>query len=445
MVMAFRLPTPTKAIEQFRSVFSRFPATVITTLVAMVLVLFLIEVDSHDAVYFEKVLRAVFVLSLGVFMFTALRLLGDKNPLCIVGIVALVGYYLILPNMKDVPSGMVFMRHFFLILAFFIMIWWAPFWKSNPDNRLFWEYNQQVVFGFLTSIVFTIVLYAGLSGALYALDSLFSLDIAPKRYGQLWVLTIGLFGVPYFLAQIPKDTKDLMPHTYTKVETIFTKYLLTPLVIGYFVILYAYTLKILVTQSWPKGILAWIIIAFSAVAITAYLFWTPIWSEKTKRYKRFFALALWLQTIMLAAALWMRIHAYGWTESRYMVALLGAWLFAISLYFLLFKGARYKWMFVSLSLLIMMSQIGPFSAYAIGKKSQQQRLQEILSTHQPLSSKTPRKIRYEISDKLQYLATHFGVESLEDIVPDIVKKFHETYPERKYHREYAFASFATKE
>jgi len=289
------------------------------------------------------------------------------------------------------------------------------------------------------------VLYAGLSGALYALDTLFSLDVAPKRYGQLWVLTIGLFGIIYFLAQIPKDTKHLVSHTYTKVETIFTKYLLTPLVVGYFVILYAYTLKILVTQSWPKGILAWIIIAFSAVAITAYLFWTPIWSEKAKRYKRFFALALWLQTIMLATALWMRIQAYGWTESRYMVALLGAWLFVVSLYFLLFKGARYKWMFASLSLLIMISQIGPFSAYAIGKKSQQQRLQEILSTHQPLSSKTPRKIRYEISDKLQYLATHFGVESLENIVPDIVKKFRKTYPDRESYREYSFASFATKE
>ena len=54
-----------------------------------------------------------------------------------------------------------------------------------------------------------------------------------------------------------------------------------------------------------------------------------------------------------------------WTENRYMVLLLGIWLAGISLYFLLFKDAKIKWIFISLSVFIAVSQVGPLSAYAV--------------------------------------------------------------------------------
>ena len=437
-----QIPSLGQVTSQSKELFKRFPLSVISSLIAMFLMLYLIEVEGPESDYFLRLIKIVFTASLGVFMFTALRLLGDKNPLCLLGIVALVGYYFILPDMEH-PSFIVFERHFFLILGFFIMIFWANYWKSNPSNEEFWEWTQRVSFGFVTSIFFSIVLYAGLCGALYSIDTLFSLDIADKRYAQLVLLVIGLFGVNYFLSQIPKPTEDLHAHTYSKVENIFTKFILTPLVIGYFLILYSYTFKILITQSFPKGILAWIIIAFSIVAVITYLFWTPIWSEKAKKYRRFLFLALFLQTLMLGLAISMRVGEYAWTEHRVLVALFGLWLFGISLYFLLFKDAKYKWVFISLSTLIMISQI---SAYEIGKKSQQHRLQNILNTAKPLSEKSDLQTRYEISDIIQYLHSKHGIESLQSIIPDIVQSYQTSnLDEKDKYYAYDFPSFATKE
>lgn len=411
----------------------------------MFLIIYLIEVDGPENENFLRLVKIAFVASLGVFMFTALRLLGDKNPLCLLGILAIVGYYFVLPDMEH-PSSMIFERHFFLILGFFIMIFWASYWRSSPSNEAFWEWTQRVLFGFVTSIFFGIVLYAGISGALYAIDTLFSLDISGKRYAQLLVLVVGLFGVNYFLSQIPKSTDDLNAHAYSNVETIFTKYILTPLIIGYFLILYTYTFKILITQSFPKGILAWIIIAFSIVAVITYLFWTPIWSERAKKYKRFLFLALFLQTLMLGLAISMRVGDYSWTEHRVLVALLGLWLFGISLYFLLFKEAKYKWVFISLTTLIMISQVGPFSAYEIGKTSQQKRLQNILNTSQPLSEKSDVQTRYEVSDIIRYLSNKHGIESLTPITPDIVATYHDRdKDDKERYYAYDFPSFATKE
>ncbi len=442
--MKLKIPSLDQVISQTITTFRRFPLAVISSLIFTVLILFLIGVDGPKYEHFEVLIKIAFVCSLGIFMFTALRLMGDKNPLCLVGVVALVGYYFLLPDMKD-PSSMVFERHFFLTLGFFIMTLWAPYWKTTPSNEEFWEWTQSVVFGFLTSILFGIVLYAGLSAAFYSIDKLFSLEISGKRYAQLLFLVIGLFGVNYFLSQIPKNPHHLKIHTYTKIETIFAKYIITPLVVFYFLILYTYTFKILITGSFPKGILAWIIIAFSFVAVITYLFWTPLWGEKGKRYRRFLPLILFLQTIMLGVAISMRVADYAWSEHRYMVALFGVWLFGITLYFLLFKDAKYRWIFITLTAFIIVSQIGPFSSYAVGKESQQKRLQTLLKRAQPLSQKSDIHDRYEVSDMIEYLYKRYGIESLKPIIPDVVAKFQESNQTEENHYFSYFPTFATKE
>lgn len=440
ILMKIKFLTLDQIIIQAKEIFNRFPLTIISTLICMVIFIFLIEVDGPKYENFETLMKIAFVSSLGIFMFTAFRLMGDKNPLCFVGITLLIGYYFLLPDMKD-ANNIIFQRHFFLSLMFFIMIFWFAFWKNSSSNKQFWEMNQRVVFGFLTSIVFTIILYGGISGALFALDKLFSLDISGKLYAQLFILVVSLFGVGYFLSTIPQNPHKLTPHPYTKVELIFTKYILTPLSIGYFLILYTYTFKILLTQSWPKGILAWIIIAFSAVAVITYLFWTPLWSERLQKYRRYFFIGILLQTLMLAMAIGMRVSEYGWTESRYLVSILGVWLFSISLYFILVKDAKLKWMFLTLSLAILISQVGPFSSYEISKVSQQNRLKTLLLNAKPLSQNSDMQIRYEISDIIRYLSSKHGIESLKEVIPKIVSK----YKKQNDENHFVFSHFATKE
>jgi len=438
--MFIKIPSLKLIASQSVSTFKRFPLAVISALLTMSIFIYLIQMQNPEYKNIEILIKIAFASSLGVFMFTALRLLGDKNPLSFVGIALIVGYYLTLPDMEN-PSSTIFMRHFFLILMFFIMTLWASYWKSNPTNGEFWEWTQRVIFGFLTSIIFGIVLYGGLSLALFSIDKLFSLDIESKRYAQLLILVIGLFGVNYFLSQIPKNPHNLTIHTYTKIETIFAKFIITPLVIFYFLILYSYTFKILITLNWPEGILAWIIIIFSFVAIITYLFWTPLWSERAKKYKRFLFLALLLQTIMLAISINIRVSDYGWTENRYMISILGIWLFGISLYFLVLKDAKYKWIFISLTLLVFISQVGPFSSYAISKSSQQDRLKTLLENSKPLSKKLDIQTRYEISDMINYLSKKHGLESLEPIIPKIVAKYKK---ENGTKNQYGFSNFATK-
>jgi len=96
------------------------------------------------------------------------------------------------------------------------------------------------------------------------------------------------------------------------------------------------------------------------------------------------------------------------------------------LYFLLYKEAKIKWIFISLSILIAISQVGPLSAYTVSKKAQTQRLMYTVESYNQEKSygeNVPVKERYEISDITHYLFNRYGMKALEPVFPKITAEF----------------------
>ena len=427
------------------SILKRFPIASFSAFLMTIILISLIELDYHDQNNSMVILanKVAFVASLAIILFPALHLLKRHFLMMLFGLGLILGYYFILPtNIADAHSS-IFFRHTLLILALFLMLIWAPFINVKISNKNIWEWTQNLILALLATVVFSLILYAGFSGALYAIDKLFELNIEHRRYSQLGVLIFGLYGVNFFLAQIPKYILLLQVRTYSNIETIFTKYILTSLALGYFLILFSYNAKILILMEWPKGILAWLSLLFSMVAISTYFFWTPLWKSENIKFKRFIWVAILLQTFMLAMAIWMRIDAYGVTESRYFIALFGIWLFIMSLYFILIKDASYKWFFVTLSMLLVGSQFGKYSASEVSRTQQSLRLKKMITEATPILKSLDIKARYQISDALVYLYQHYGKESLNSIVPDIVKKYNGLSTESN--STIYFPSFVTKE
>jgi hypothetical protein len=120
-----------------------------------------------------------------------------------------------------------------------------------------------------------------------------------------------------------------------------------------------------------------------------------------------------------------------------MVFVLGLWLAGTSLYFLIFKNAKIKWIFISLSLLIAITQFGALSAYSVSKNAQMDRLKSLLVElkKSPDTSKAPLRIRYEISDITGYLYKRYRGNSLASIFPKLTKEFKELVIDRKKLKE----------
>jgi len=348
--MIFSIPTSSEITTRITQTVRRFPLALISSIIVTAIIIYLIEVEPKkmEGVYLSLA-KIALSGSLAVFVFTAIRLLGESISIrwyqitTLLGILGIVAYYTILPdNSNDFEVSIIYFRHLFLSLLFLVAWLWTPFVSLNLNNSDYWEYSKQVLFALTTSFIFTIIVIIGINSAIFVIEKLFDFDIDGKRYFQSDILIVGIFGVGYFLSQIPIDpllSKDSLSHS--KIEKFFTKWLLTPLSGLYFIILYAYSAKLLITLDLPKGILAWLVVIFSTIAILTYLFWTPFAKEQNSRWRKWIWIAVLLQTIMLFVAIWIRIEEYSWTESRYMVFVLGLWLGGVSLYFLIFKNAKH--------------------------------------------------------------------------------------------------------
>ena len=478
-----KLPSPEQITKHVQATFFRFPFAVTAALIGTGLGIYAIETSLDD----DWIARYIFTASLATFFFTALALGCEninrqKRSLAMgIGAGLIAAYFWYFPvEALNLAGDKWWMRQIFLCLGSLVALTWIPYWNKPAENELIWEWNRRLISNFVVTVFFGIVLFAGIAAAFFAIDSLFGLDLDEEIYFETWIIIVGTFGPLFFLAHLPKNPQKIqIPNPIPAFMRVFTKYILTPLAIGYFLILYAYTAKILFLWEWPQNLLGWLVICFSAVAVFTYFLWTPYWKTKNntkdaktknlrkkentaeeptlwKRiqgyfssdnkiksspsFQRLFWWGLLPQIAMLFIAIAWRIQAYSVTENRYFIVVLGCWLLGISLYFLLCKKAIFKWVFAVLTLIIFGSQYGPLSGYALGERSQTLRLQKILTESKilqdgiivPTKIELDRDTRFQISNITNYLIQRHGVHTVQVIFPTITTKIEADKKLRRY-------------
>jgi len=437
---------PKAVFESSVATLKRFPLAILSAIIATMIAIYFIW---HGTYYEDTVwLKLLYMFIVATFTFSAVELIKQKlsrtvyYTILALIVFGLYAFYLTFPSHIShwfVPT----FRAIFLSFMFFVSILWSPWVFKESDNYEYWKYAKSVIISLLFTMFFVIVLILGVNGALLAIEELFNTHIKGKIYGTIDTFIVGIFGVWYFLSTLPLEpTKAVKNYKLPKTEIFFTKYVLTTLTVIYFLILYSYTFKIILTGVWPKSILSWLIIFFSVVAVATYLFWTHVGERKVSLLRKLIWLAIGLQTIMLFIAIGFRISAYSWTENRYMVVMFGIWLLLNSIYFLLFKNAKLKVIFISLSLLVAISQIGHLNVYSISKNAQTKRFKNFVKELKTKHTKEsiPKKLQVEISNTLNYLCNHYNVEPIKETIPTIVKRY-----DKKDYCSYEFKQFVAKE
>jgi hypothetical protein len=301
----------------------------------------------------------------------------------------------------------------------------APFAGKGEING-FWQFNKALLLRLLTSLLYTLVLYAGLAIALAALENLFGLSIPGKRYGELWILINGLFTTWFVLAGVPGNLAELDTMTdYPKGLRVFAQYILFPIVLIYFVILYAYLAKILIDWDWPQGWVSKLILGFSGAGIFLLLLLFPVVGRAGSiwitRAARWFYITLVPLVVMLFLAVWRRVSEYGITEGRYLAIALGVWLLFLILYFTLSKVKSVRLIPASLCTLAFIVSFGPWGTFSVSRESQIGRLKKLAEDAGMFADGKIRPIHGEISFEhakqisavLSYLQEIHGFEGIQ--------------------------------
>lgn len=381
------LPSVDRLIDGAVSAAKRFPLALLCGVVGAITAVVLTERHNYDTP--DPLINLVAAMSLGLPLFISLVTMSERYrwPKTwhwlsqAIGVVALIGYFLALPKDSFHPTHYA-IRHAILLVGLHLFVAIGPFLNKGA-GKAFWQYNKSLLLSILTSAFYSAALFLGLTIALAAADYLFGFDVEGDTYAELWMLMAGIINTWIFLALVPSDYRALeTSDEYPGGLKIFSQYVLLPLVGLYFVILFAYELKIIFEWNWPKGWVSQMVLWYAVVGTLALLLLHPLRDrEGSKWIGRFgdwyYRLMIPL-AVMLFLAIRRRIADYGVTEPRYVVLGLAIGLCAVVLYFIVSKRKDIRIVPIVLVVLAVVAAYGPISASAISCWSQTSRLEEKL-------------------------------------------------------------------
>lgn len=321
------------------------------------------------------------------------------------------------------PSeALVLFKSFFVSVVVILAYIYMPLIKNRNDNLTVLMQVHQVRYALFRALPFVLLLGIGLIIINLTLNFLFNIKL-DKFIGLIaFNASFGIFLYIFFVT-LMKDPSKLKVdmEKYKLMGNRYVTGLLHTFSIIIFTALNLFVLKILFTQELPKGQISWLVMGFSFFAFMSYLSLVP-YKAKIKKYNTFLWGTLLLQSLVLLGSISIRIYEYGITEKRYLLLAYGLWLFFISIYFVWKKEkAKIFWLFSSLSMLILLSQIGPINGYSISKYSQQQRFTKLLENYKKAVNEKKYPFINELDNVYNYLERTHGKESIKELFPQLDK------------------------
>jgi len=403
-------------LDILKETFARFPLPVICAGAAT----FLCILRTHDIKLMPEngLMRTLLFLLCGFIFFTVARLYTESTraPREREIVITSAGGVVLLA-LVAIPDHITAM-HAFIGVALALSMLFVPYINRRSTEDSVWFYNYINGAALVISGLSVLVLCIGLCAIVGSMDYLlFNMQLSKKIYGDIWIFGGQFFGAVMFMRQIPrkfdfeKSERELLPGIY-----FILNYLVVPLILIYVWVLYVYFLKIAVQWELPKGGLAYMVTGFGSVGVAVWLMILPMRNNGTKllqQFYRYFYYLLIVPVILLTLGLYTRISQYGITESRYAIGICLTWLFALTVWHIMFKkSAHIKHVPMILAALFLAGSIGPWGAVSVSTRSQQARLEVLLlkagiahadGTVTKTEQEVPFKLRKDISNILDYM------------------------------------------
>ncbi len=301
----------------------------------------------------------------------------------------------------------------------------AAFWlyRRAGQEAEFWHYNRSLFLRALLTGVYSATVFFGVAGALLAVDTLFGFRFAYNQYGYVFVVSLFAVGTLIMTAGLPaRFDEHTTEQSYPRPLLHFVQFILLPLVTVYVLILYAYGIYILLGE-FPKGIVSWLVLVFSVAGVFALLLVFPLREAADRPWVRgyargFYPLLLPLVALLLYA-IGVRIADYGLTEARVVLVYLGVWLGGMALYYTLRPRGDIRLLPVSMAVLTTLAAVGPLSMSSLSLRSQNARLEAILTEkgalvngQYRLTEAEPDSLTREVNNIIDYVNQWHGLRSL---------------------------------
>ena len=246
------------------------------------------------------------------------------------------------------------------------------------DNRSFAAHALHVV----TQLFFGLVIAGIITAALLAIFAsffyIFGIKEPDNFYIYLWEF-VWFFIAPQVCCTLITQGEDEVNEP-ARVLQLILNFILSPAIIIYTVILYAYFIRIVLEWDLPKGGVAWMVMGFVTVAMAGRLMQYVL---KQHYYDWFYRNFTWI-AIPPLILYWIgsiyRIRLYSFTESRFYLMIAGVLMTLFVLMLLWKRSRRFQLMALIFgAAIILFTYIPGISAKSIGLNCQKSRLHQMIS------------------------------------------------------------------
>lgn len=194
----------------------------------------------------------------------------------------------------------------------------------------------------LQGVVGWAIVWGGIAASLASIDFLFGVTINSEIYGHVGVISMVCIGSWIWLINLQQE--ELSGEMfYPRWMRVFWQYIFLPLCVIYGLILISYGIKILATGQWPEGQLVYMVTGYVWFGLLTWFALLPL-EQKNSRlhnaYRILFASFL-ITSLLMIAALVIRVEQYGWTIDRALVVALIVWIISVSIWSLVWVTRRW--------------------------------------------------------------------------------------------------------
>lgn len=332
------------------------------------------------------------------------------------------------------------------ILSFiFISPYVRNFFSNEINKEVYYSYFYKISVIFLISFIFWWILFTLWTIWISAIFELFDIKdiIDDKIYWDWTIISLSVLTPIFALTQLPqKETFNENKFVENVFFSFLVKYIAIPFIYIYFIILYAYSAKVLINfNDWPNWEVSWMVIWFSTFGYLIYMFSSTFEEQNKfiKFYRKHFPFVVIPQLFMLFYAIYLRIAQYDLTMNRYFVVIFWIWLWIISLYFV-FSNKKYIFYIPAiLTLFTIIISIGPWWVFSLPEARQLQKLENnltkawILKNYEiiPLKEKTDitENLSKEIYSWIKYLCDYNNCESIKTLFSKIYNEAEKKHKE----------------
>lgn len=305
----------------------------------------------------------------------------------------------------------------------------SQYW--HKDNRRFVDEMTNKLINILFAGALAIIIFAVLSCITIAITKLFNLNSYDySLFEWFWIFSIvWAFPVLFLTLEHQRSADD---STYlNRVGEMLLNWILSPALIIYTTIIYAYVVYIIIRGEMPNGVVANVAFPYLIIGLAIQAVQLLLQNAKWQWFYRYYVYLALLPLALVWYAIYIRLSNYGLTEARIYLAI-GAITLSICYGLLLVQRfAQYR-LFSAVSIAVILISVFVLDPQQMAIKDQTQRLDRYLNEHNLLDKNNKIDKEAVFKHKQSLGDNRAEIERFNSMVSYVAREFHSEKFKEKY-------------